>query len=116
MDLSTRYLGFELPHPFMPGSSPLADDLDAVRRLEDGGAAAIVLRSLFVEQVARERPGDCLHLDTHGPSFAEAAANFPPQWAFVMGPAEYLEHLRRVKAAVRLPVIASLNAGLPGQW
>src|SRR4029434_10088496 len=54
MDLSTTYLGFDLPHPLMPGASPMADDLDTVRRLEDAGAAAIVLRSLFEEQIAYE--------------------------------------------------------------
>jgi dihydroorotate dehydrogenase (fumarate) len=115
MDLSTRYLGFDLPHPFMPGSSPLQDDLDAVRRLEDAGAAAIVLRSLFVEQVARERAAG-IHLDAHGPSFAEASAHFPPSWSFAMTPPEYLAHVRKVKAAVHVPVIASFNVSEPGPW
>ena len=54
MDLKTRYLGFDLPHPFMPGASPMVDDLDKVRRMEDAGAAAIVLNSLFEEQIVRE--------------------------------------------------------------
>jgi dihydroorotate dehydrogenase (fumarate) len=116
MDLSTRYLGFDLPHPFLPGSSPLADDLGDVRRLEDAGAAAIQLRSLFVEQVVRENGNAGIHLDTHGPSFAEAIAHFPPSWRFAMAPGEYLEHVRRVKAAVRVPVFASFNVSGPGPW
>jgi dihydroorotate dehydrogenase (fumarate) len=116
MDLSTRYLGFDLPHPFLPGSSPLADDLGDVRRLEDAGAAAIVLRSLFVEQVAREKGSAGLHLDAHGPSMAEALAHFPPSWRFAMAPGEYLEQVRRVKAAVRVPVFASFNVAGPGPW
>jgi dihydroorotate dehydrogenase (fumarate) len=117
MDLSTTYMGFVLPHPLLPGSSPLADDLDGVRRLEDAGAAAIVLRSLFEEQVrdaqdhvVEERPagGDPL-----APPSAEASADLP---AFVLGPDEYLEHVHRIKRAVEVPVIASLSGTHPGWW
>ena len=116
MDLRTTYLGLELAHPLVPGASPLADDLDTVRRLEDAGAPAIVLRSLFAEQIEREELGAYLHLHRHGESFAEALSYFPSPERFVMGPAEYLEHLARVKAAVRIPVIASLNGTQPGCW
>ena len=63
MDLSTTYLGFRLPHPFVPGASPLVDDLDTVRRLEDAGAAAIVMHSLFEEQITREQVATTRHLD-----------------------------------------------------
>jgi dihydroorotate dehydrogenase (fumarate) len=116
MDLSVEYLGLKLPHPFMPGASPLADDLDTVRRLEDAGAAAITLRSLFEEQIAREQVAAFVHMDRHGESFAEALTYFPSPGRFVFGPEEYLFHLQRVKAAVRLPVIASLNGTAPGRW
>jgi dihydroorotate dehydrogenase (fumarate) len=77
MDLSTTYLGLQLPHPFMPGASPLVDDLDTVKRLEDAGAAAIVMHSLFEEQIAREQVATFLHTESHGYSFAEALTYFP---------------------------------------
>ena len=116
MDLTTKYLGLELAHPLVPGASPLADDLDTVRRLEDAGAPAIVMRSLFAEQIAREELSAYLHLDRRGESFAEALSYFPSPERFVMGPEEYLAHLARVKAAVHIPVIASLNGTRPGSW
>jgi dihydroorotate dehydrogenase (fumarate) len=72
MDLSTTYLGLKLSHPFMPGASPLVDDLDVVKRLEDAGASAIVMHSLFEEQIAREQVAAFLHTDLHGESHAEA--------------------------------------------
>ena len=75
MDLSTEYLGLKLPHPLVAGASPLADDLDAVKRLEDGGASAIVLRSLFEEQIRREQMSEYFNLDSHGESFAEATSH-----------------------------------------
>jgi dihydroorotate dehydrogenase (fumarate) len=116
MDLSTTYLGFRLPHPFMPGASPLVDDLDTVKRLEDAGAAAIVMHSLFEEQIAREQIAMFLHTEVHGESFAEALSYFPAPDRFVLGPEEYLEHLAKVKAAVGVPVIASLNGTTLGGW
>ena len=116
MDLSTHYLGFTLPHPLIAGASPLADDLDSVRRLEDAGASALVLRSLFEEQITHEQMAEHFHLDTHGESFAEATSYFPGPDAFALGTDQYLEHLRRVKEAVRIPVMASLNGTTPGGW
>lgn len=116
MDLSTTYLGFQLPHPVVAGASPLSDDLDGVRRLEDAGAAAIVLRSLFEEQITREQMAEYSNLETHGESYAEAASFFPSPLSFALGPASYLEHLRRVKDAVAIPVLASLNGATPGGW
>lgn len=116
MDLSTTYLGFKLPHPFMPGASPLVDDLDTVKRLEDAGAAAIVMHSLFEEQIAREQIAAFLHADMHGESFAEALSYFPMPDRLALGPEEYLEHITRIKATVRVPVIASLNGTTPGGW
>ena len=116
MNLSTEYLGIALPHPLVAGAGPLADDLDGIKRLEDAGAAAIVLRSLFEEQITREQMSEFDNLDRHGESFAEAASYFPTPDAFALGPFEYLNHLRRAKEAVRIPVMASLNGATPGGW
>lgn len=116
MDLSTTYLGLTLPHPLVAGASPLADDLDGARRLEDSGAAAIVMRSLFEEQIAREQMSEYFNLDNHGESSAEASSYFPSPHSFALGPFQYLEHLHRVKEAVGIPVIASLNGATPGGW
>lgn len=115
MDLSTRWLGLDLPHPFMPGASPLADDLDVVRRLEDAGAAAIVLRSLFEEQIEHEQRGADEFVHAPG-DHAEAQSYFPATDVFALGPDKYLEQLRRIRAAVHVPVIASLNGASPGGW
>jgi dihydroorotate dehydrogenase (fumarate) len=116
MDLRTKYLGLELPHPFMPGASPLVDDLDTVKRLEDAGAAAIVMHSLFEEQIRREQLATFLHTELHGESYAEALYYFPRPEAFHLGPEEYLEQLARIKGTVRVPVIASLNGTSLGGW
>ncbi len=116
MDLRTTYLGLELPHPLMPGASPLADDLDTVRRLEDAGAAAIVMRSLFEEQIRREQLRTFIHTEPHGESFAEALCYFPRPEAFMLGPEDYIQHLGRVREAVHIPVIASLNGTTRGGW
>jgi dihydroorotate dehydrogenase (fumarate) len=105
-----------LPHPLVAGASPLSDDLDGVKRLEDAGAAAIVLRSLFEEQITREQLAEYINLDYPGESFAEAISYFPSPDAFALGPAQYLDHLRRAKEAVRIPIIASLNGATPGGW
>jgi len=116
MDLSTVYLGMRLPHPLVAGASPLSDDLDGVRRLEDAGAAAIVLRSLFEEQITREQVAEYMNLDYPGESVAEAISYFPSPNAFALGPVQYLEHLRRAKEAVHIPIVASLNGATPGGW
>lgn len=116
MDLSTRYLGFDLPHPFMPGASPLVDDLDTVKRLEDAGAAAIVLHSLFEEQITREQVSTFLGTEAHRESFPEALSYMPDPEAFRHGPEAYLDLVRKVKEAVRVPVIASLNGTTIGGW
>jgi dihydroorotate dehydrogenase (fumarate) len=98
------------------GASPLADDIDHARRMEDAGASAIVMRSLFEEQIVREQVAAFLHTEMHGESFAEALSYFPSPSRFVFGPEEYLDHLRRLKDALRIPVIASLNGTSPGGW
>ncbi len=116
MDLSTTYLGLRLPHPLMPGASPMADQLDSVKRLEDAGAAAIVLRSLFEEQITLEQEGMIHEMEIHEEGFAEALSYFPKADDFAFGPVQYLEQIRRVKSAVRVPVIASLNGTSPAGW
>ncbi len=116
MDLGTDYLGLKLPHPLMHGASPLVDDLDTVRRLEDVGASAIVMHSLFEEQVVGEQLAASRDMDTHAESSAEAQTYFPDSDVFALGPDEYLEQIRRIKAAVKVPVIASLNGVTEGGW
>ena len=116
MDLTTRYLGLDLAHPIVPGASPMADDLDTVRRLEDAGASAIVLRSLFEEQIVMEQIAAVEYLDTHENAFAEALDYMPRSNVFARGPDEYVKHLADVKRAVDVPVIGSLNGTTPGGW
>jgi dihydroorotate dehydrogenase (fumarate) len=116
MDLKTRWLGFDLPHPFMPGASPMVDDLDKVRRMEDAGASAIVLNSLFEEQIVREQVATFFANEPHVDSFAEARSYLPNPSTWDLGPDEYLSHVRRVKSAVKVPVIASLNGTTLGGW
>jgi dihydroorotate dehydrogenase (fumarate) len=116
MDLTTRYLGLELDHPFMPGASPLADTLDSVRRLEDAGASAIVLRSLFEEQLAAEQLATMAHMESISEAFAEAHSFLPVPEEFALGPDEYLSHLLSIREAVDVPVIASLNGTEAGYW
>lgn len=116
MDLTTTYLGLTLPHPLMPGASPLVDDLDTVRQLEDAGAAAIVMHSLFEEQIAAEAHRVQHDLLAHGESFAEAVSYFPNPEDYALGPDLYLEQIRRIKAAVEIPVIGSLNGTTPEGW
>lgn len=116
VDLSVTYLGLRLRHPVMPGASPLVDDLDVVRRLEDAGASAIVMHSLFEEQVSREGRAAHRHFDAYGDAGPEAASYFPSSDVFALGPVEYLERLGQIRAAVGVPVIASLNGTTPGGW
>jgi len=115
MDLSVTWLGLRLPHPLLPGASPLADDLDSVRRLQDAGAPAIVLRSLFEEQLAREQLGALRHAWGQAAN-AEASSWLPEAERFAFTPEEYLEHVARVRDATGLPVIASLNGTTRGGW
>jgi dihydroorotate dehydrogenase (fumarate) len=116
MDLSVSYLGLSLSNPFMPGASPLVDNLDTVKRLEDAGAAAIVMHSLFEEQVLQEQLATIHHMEVHAESFAEATSYFPRLSEFALGPDQYLTHIERIKKTVRIPVIASLNGITSGGW
>ena len=116
MDLSTTYLGLKLAHPLMAGASPLVDDLGTVKRLEDAGASAIVMHSLFEEQITREQVGTILDMELHAESHAEALSYFPSPEDFRLGPERYLEQIHRIKSAVSVPVIASLNGVTPSGW
>jgi dihydroorotate dehydrogenase (fumarate) len=110
------YLGFRLPHPFMVGASPLVDHLDTVRRLEDAGSAAIVMHSLFEEQITAAQTGRIHHMDPLNKQFATVLSYFPEPERYALGPDEYLEQLRRIKSAVKVPVIASLNGTTSEIW
>jgi len=114
--LSTRYLGLALPHPFMPGASPMVDDLDMVRRLEDAGAAAIVMHSLFEEQIEMEQGRTLYDIESNVNAFSEASSFLPRPTEFRLGPHDYLDQIRRIKAAVKVPVIASLNGITASGW
>lgn len=116
VNLTTKYLGLTLSNPLIPGASPLCDDLDTAKRLEDIGAPALVLRSLFEEQVTREQGRTVQDWESHSDSFCEAGSFFPAPGEFILGPHAYLEHLRQVKAAVAIPVIASLNGTSASGW
>src|SRR6185369_1740638 len=116
IDLSTRYLGLHLPHPFMPGASPMVEDLGTVRRLEDAGAAAIVMNSLFQEQVEMEQGRTLYDIESHVNAFSEASSFFPRPADFPLGPEAYLDQIRRIKQAVKVPVIASLNGITASGW
>ena len=116
IDLSTRYLGLRLANPLVASASPLCESLDSLRKMEDAGAAAVVLHSLFEEQIDVESH----HLDrylSHGAdSYAESITYFPDLHDYNLGPDGYLEHVRRAKAAVDIPVIGSLNGVSTGGW
>ena len=115
MDLTTTYLGMRLPHPLIVGSGPLTDDVDTARALEDAGAALLVLRSLYEEEITGEQIDAFVNVERYNESFAEAD-RFDPEPATAIGPDEYLEHLRLIKAAVDIPVLGSLNGVTPGGW
>jgi len=116
MDLRTTYLGMKLPSPMMAGASPLSEELDSIKQLEDAGSAAVVLRSLFEEEIVREQMAGVRYEDAANESSAEASTYFPDGADFDSAPDQYLNHLRRVKEAVNIPVIASLNGSTHGGW
>lgn len=116
MDLSTSYMGFKLPHPLIPGASPLVDNLDTVKRLEDAGAPMIVMHSLFEEQIVNEELHFTHVLEQGDFSTPEALSYFPQPSEFPLGADEYLEQIGRIKAIVSVPTIASLNGTTEGGW
>jgi dihydroorotate dehydrogenase (fumarate) len=116
MNLSTHYLGLPLAHPFMTGASPLVGRLDLVRQLEDAGAAAITMHSIFEEQIAMEQVATVRHMETHAEAYAEALSYFPAPDDYALGPESYLEQIRRIKSMVDVPVIGSLNGSTGRGW
>lgn len=116
MNTRVNYLGLDLPHPFIVGASPICDTVSGARQAEDAGAAAITLRSLFEEQIDSEAIATYESMESHADMFAEATHFMPDPVEFRIGPENYLEHLRRVKEAVKIPVIASLNGTTLGGW
>jgi dihydroorotate dehydrogenase (fumarate) len=116
MDLSTKYMGFDLSNPIVASASPLSEEIDGIKRMEDAGVAAVVLQSLFEEQLSKERL-ELFHHLTHGSeSYAEALTYFPEPSEFHHGPETYLEHISNAKKAVDVPIIASLNGRSLGGW
>jgi dihydroorotate dehydrogenase (fumarate) len=116
MDMKTNYLGLELDSPIMPGACPLSEKLDTVRQLEDAGASAIVMLSLFEEQIVKEQLAMQDSIDGPAQSFGEATSYFPNLPDLKLGPDQYLEKIRATKEAVGIPVIGSLNGSTPGGW
>jgi dihydroorotate dehydrogenase (fumarate) len=115
-DLTTTYLGLHLKNPLVVSASPLSKKLDTVRRLEEAGAAAIVLYSLFEEQILHESHELDYYLNLGSHSHAEALSYFPDLDRYNLEPDAYLDHLHRVKEAVQIPVIGSLNGISSGGW
>jgi len=115
-DFSTTYLGLSLSSPLVPSPSPLTKSLDNLKRMEDAGAGAVVLGSLFEEQIIHESQSLDFYLSHGAESYAEALSYFPAQRAFRLGPEQYLEHIRKATEALDIPVIASLNGVSSGGW
>lgn len=116
MLLDTSYLGMRLPHPFVAGASPFGYSVDTVKRLEDAGWAAVVLHSLFEEQVGMDREGRIAHLNPDDQRFTEMIGYFPKRTDYRFGPHEYAEHLYRTTQAVKIPVIGSINGHTRESW
>lgn len=116
VDLRTQYMGLPLAHPVVASASPLSKDTDGIRRLEDGGAAAVVMFSLFEEQLRQERQALEILTRVGADSHAESASYFPPLAKFSVGPDRYLELIRRARESVQVPIIASLNGVSDEGW
>jgi len=115
-DLTTTYLGLHLKNPLVASASPLSKKLDTVRRIEDAGAAALVMYSLFEEQITHESQELDHYLERGTHTFAESLSYFPDLGIYNLGPEPYLEHLHNIKQAVSIPVIGSLNGISSGGW
>ncbi|NTW49239.1 MAG: dihydroorotate dehydrogenase-like protein [Chlorobiales bacterium] len=116
MDLSTSYLGLDLRTPLVVSASPLSQEISNIKRMEDAGASAVVLYSLFEEQIRQEQIALQHHLTEGTESFAEALSYFPEPSAYHLAPQEYLNHIRKAKEAVSIPVIGSINGTEVGDW
>lgn len=116
MRLSTNYMGLELKNPLVPSASLLTEKPDQIKTLEDNGASAVVLFSLFEEQIEQEDSSLDFFMEYGTESYAESLSFFPQAHEYHSGPKEYLENLRKIKESVDIPVIASLNGATPGGW
>ena len=116
MDISTTYLGLKLKSPIVPSAGPLSQEISDIKEMEDAGAGAVVLYSLFEEQIEHDALELDHHTSIHSESFAEATSYLPQPFEFKLGPEEYLNHIRKAKEAVNIPVIASLNGKSLGGW
>lgn len=116
MNTETNYLGLRLKNPIIASASPLSREIDHIRHMEDEGAAAVVLYSLFEEQIAAEEQGFDEFLSATEDLHAEASSYFPEMTSYNRGPEGYLDHIAAAKAAVDIPVIASLNGASAGGW
>jgi dihydroorotate dehydrogenase (fumarate) len=116
MDLTTNYLGLKLRTPLVVSASPLSEEIDNIKRMEDAGASAVVLYSIFEEQLRQDRLELNRNLENGTNSFAEALTYFPEPDEFRLGPEEYLKHIAAAKQATKIPVIASLNGSSAGGW
>jgi dihydroorotate dehydrogenase (fumarate) len=116
MDLTTNYLGLRLRTPLVVAASPLSEEIDNIKKMEDAGAGAVVLYSLFEEQLRQDRVELHHHLEHGTFSYPEALTYFPEPEQFHLGPEEYLKHVAKAKKSVRIPIIASLNGSSTGGW
>jgi dihydroorotate dehydrogenase (fumarate) len=116
VDLKTTYLGLDLKNPLVASPSPLCEEISNIRQMEDAGVAAVVLHSLFEEQIALESSQLDNSLEAGAESFAESLSYFPDMTSYNLGPEGYLEHVRKAKAAVDIPIIASLNGVSNEGW
>jgi dihydroorotate dehydrogenase (fumarate) len=116
VDLATTYMGLALKNPVVPSASPLSSDLDSVKRMEDAGASAVTLHSLFEEQIQFEAEALTHFLERGSDSFAEALSYFPQVHEYRREPDDYVEYIRRCRESVDIPIIASLNGISPGGW
>ena len=116
LDLSTTYLGLKLQNPLVPSASPLSKSLDTMKRLEDHGAAAIVMYSLFEEQILHESNDLDFFLNRGAESYAEAVTYYPDLGHYNVGPESYLDQIRKAKDELEIPVIGSLNGISTGGW
>lgn len=116
MDLTTQYLGLKLSSPLILGASPVADHVALVERAVEAGAGAVVMRSLFEEQLAAEQLATFSSTEHHGDAFSEASSFLPDPDSFVLGPEEYLKQVAKLKERVSVPIIGSLNGTTPRGW
>jgi len=116
MDIATKYLGMKLKSPLVVSASPLSENIDTIKQMEENGASAVVLYSLFEEQLTTEEQELHYHTTSSADSFAEALSYFPEPEEYKLGPEEYLDHITKAKASVGIPIIASLNGYSRGGW